>query len=492
MDDGPSEALIEALTRLWRIPAPGPEKLRVTSAFKWLGKTALLDYPGAHNGRASTSFEFALEGALRTLGLPCLLPAGRHGPHVPPAEAARLLDRAFRATQCRRRYLVPLDQAGDLPALTFGPVRLAKFSEAELRELIDATRLERVFPHLPIDTRRFSCFHWLVVEEEFLLDQRPAARASPTLFNMKLARDFGRIEPYKGRFPSPVENALFALLLAPWEEWSTELSPDWRGFRTPWVYSVVEDVFVRPLAPSSVDTLTWDISTHDDEYGETYETLEFFPLPLDEMETARGLALVDNDSWSVVEGALGCPLFETPVVHFFVRAFLSEGIDEFIAHLTTIDAALGLYADHRPSLRPKPDPYPKLKATDRLGARIAALLADSSAANLHKKLFDIRSDYVHGRGSKKDISSKEKIGARSLARRVVAALVEANEKSAPASREEFLSNLLKRGAAMLTAAPAGRAGLVAQQTLNAFLGEPQPQSPAIEAKSSSLRPGRTR
>jgi hypothetical protein len=139
MDDGPSEALIEALTRLWRIPAPGPEKLRVTSAFKWLGKTALWDYPGAHNGRASTSFEFALEGALRTLGLPCLLPAGRHGPHVPPAEAARLLDRAFRATQCRRRYLVPLDQAGDLPALTFGPVRLAKFSEAELRELIDAT-----------------------------------------------------------------------------------------------------------------------------------------------------------------------------------------------------------------------------------------------------------------------------------------------------------------------------------------------------------------
>jgi hypothetical protein len=304
-----------------------------------------------------------------------------------------------------------------------------------------------MFPHLPvIDTDHFSWCRWLVVEEELPLDPRPEARASPWRFNMMLGRDFGQIEPYKSRFPPAVENALFALLLPPWEKWTSELSIDWRGFDAPWVYSVVEDIFVQPLRPPSVDTLTWEPAFYLDGYGATVESERPVELRLDEPAAALGLALLDDDRWSAVERALGSPLFETPVAHFFVRAFLSEGVDEFIAHLTTIEAALGLRAD-----------YDKRGATSRLRARIAALLNDRSAADLHKSLFDIRSDYLHGRGSKKVISSKEKTEARRLARRVVEALVaRANEANMPASREEFLSGLLSRGVAMLTVPPADR------------------------------------
>ena len=311
-----------------------------------------------------------------------------------------------------------------------------------------------MFPGLPVDTHSFSSFRWLVVEEELLLDPRPAARASPLLFDMKLGRDFGQIEPYKGRFPPAVENALFTLLLAPWEEWSLGLNPDWRGFDAPWVYSVVEDIFARPLLPPSVDTLTWEPRIHHDECGGTIEFDCPTELPLDGSAAEQGLALFDNHRWSAVKRAFGSPLFETPVAHFFVRAFLSNGIDEFLAHLTTVEAALGLRADYCP--RPKSDPHKKLKATGRLRARLAALLADSSAADLHKRLFDIRSDYLHGRGAKKAISTKEKTEARRLARRVAEALVQANEKSAPASREEFLSNLLNEGAPLLKPLSAGR------------------------------------
>jgi hypothetical protein len=456
MNDGPSEALIEALTSLWRIPAPGPEKLRATAAFKWLSKTALLDYPSGHTGTTSR-LDYALEGALLALGVPCKLPSGRNSPHVPPAEVARLLDQAFRATRCRRRHLVPLDLAGELPELTFGPVRLGKFSELEVRQFLNATRLDRMFPHLLVDTHRFSSFRWLVVEEELPLDPRPAARASPWLFNMMLDRDFGQIEPYKGRFPPVVENALFALLLAPWEEWSAELNPGWRGFYAPWVYSVVEDIFVQPLLPPSVDTLTWEPAVYPDGYGGTVESERPVELQLHESAAALGLALLDNDRWSAVETALSSPLFETPVAHFFVRAFLSEGIDEFIAHLTTIEAALGLRADYCPSLRPNADLHKKLNSTCRLRARLVALLTDRSAADLHRRLFHLRSDYVHGRGSEKIISSKEKTEARSLARRVVEALVtQANEVNTPASREEFLSSLLDRGAPLLKTSSVGR------------------------------------
>jgi hypothetical protein len=134
-----------------------------------------------------------------------------------------------------------------------------------------------------------------------------------------------------------------------------------------------------------------------------------------------------------------------------VRAFLSEGIDEFLAHLTTIEAALGLHADYYPRLRPKPDPHGSLKgAAERVAARIAALLLDSSAACHHRRLFEIRSLYLHGRELKEAISSEQRLQARSLARRVVEALVgRVNEVSAPGSREEFLGSLLDSGAPML-------------------------------------------
>ena len=58
----------------------------------------------------------------------------------------------------------------------------------------------------------------------------------PVLFT-DMRQDFGRIEPHKERFPFVIEDALFFLLLAPWEDWSRMPQVDWRGFRIPWVYT---------------------------------------------------------------------------------------------------------------------------------------------------------------------------------------------------------------------------------------------------------------
>jgi hypothetical protein len=85
---------------------------------------------------------------------------------------------------------------------------------------------------------------------------------------------------------------------------------------------VDDNVFSRCQPPGSADTLTRE--TYDDEFGEHEE---FFRPSLDDDATRRGVAVFDHLRWSAVERALGSPLFETPVAHFSVRAFLSEGID---------------------------------------------------------------------------------------------------------------------------------------------------------------------
>ena len=50
---------------------------------------------------------------------------------------------------------------------------------------------------------------------------------------------------------------------APWEEWAEF---DW-PFRVPWVYTLSDDIFVRPFPPPSPDTLSWRPDIYDEEDG---------------------------------------------------------------------------------------------------------------------------------------------------------------------------------------------------------------------------------
>ena len=282
---GSGGTLRKPLEALWRIPPPGPDNLFSAPAFVQLSEAARTAYPNA--GRPV----FALGTALRSLGLPCGLPAYRQQMSLPVAEAARRLEAAFLARSARRRHLVPLDLADDLPTLEFGTAKLGRYSADDLLALVDGPRLRRVFPGDAFEADRLAQFHWLMVEEEVALDQPPEARAVPVLF-MNLGQDLGRIEPHKGRFPPAVEDALFFLLLAPWEEWSRMPEADWRGFRVPWVYTADEDLFVRPQSPPSPDSLAWETQAFTDAWGEVEEVERPVVLHLDDRATGcRGEAV---------------------------------------------------------------------------------------------------------------------------------------------------------------------------------------------------------
>ena len=316
------------------------------------------------------------------------------------------------------------------------------FNSAELEALFDALRLARNYPALPLEAQRLSQFHWLVVEEEVTLDPRPEARATPFMF-VDMSRDFGEIEPHLGRFPPAVESALFFLLLAPWEEWSTMQEVDWRGFRVPWIYTADKDLFVCPARPPSTESLSLEPWIVEDSWGEEIELEKPTTLPLDK-GAASGLQQFTEEAWIELEAARATSLFETPIVHFLVRAFLADGIDEVMSHMTAIEAAVGLEADHRRRLRSKPDRHPKLSPTERVAARIGAALTEAKAAQDYKDLFELRSAFVHGRAGLQKISTQQRLLARSLARRAAYALVAmAAQHARP--RTEVMADLLNQG-----------------------------------------------
>ncbi|HQS07309.1 MAG: hypothetical protein B7Y12_03020 [Rhizobiales bacterium 24-66-13] len=431
--------LLDALATLWRIPRPGPDNLLSAPTF-----VALSELCNRRYGRGKATF--ALSSALRSLGLPCGLPPDQSELALDLPTAAAALDAAYTRVMTVRRHICPLDLADDLPPMTFGGARVAQFTAEELEKLFDAPRLARNYPALPFESKRLAQFHWLVVEEDVEVDPRPEARATPFMF-VDMRRDFGEIEPHLGRFPPAVEGALFFLLLARWEEWSTMQEVDWRGFRIPWIYTLDEDLFVRPARPPNPDSFTLEPWIVEDHWGEEIELERPSTLPLDDSAKAE-LPLFTTAAWTELQAARATPLFETPVAHFLVRAFLADGIDEVMAHMTAIEAALGLEMDHKRKLRPKPDPHPKPSATERVAARIGAALADAKAVQDYKNLFELRSAFVHGRAGLQKISTPQRVLARNLARRVARAMV-ALAGHPMHSRAEVLADLLNQGVSYL-------------------------------------------
>lgn len=414
-----------ALAPLWRLAPPGPKEFFRHPAFLAFKAFCEETFPAADRG---LGFSFGIHDALRAAGLPCLMSK----PAVPAdlEEGARKIVEGFQVQTVQRRYLCPLDLADTLPAIAFGRASVRRYKARELGELFDQVRLARYFPRQPLDLARLADFQWLVVEEEVPAPPRAGQRAMPFLYE-SMNRDFGAIDPHAGQHPGPVTDALFGMLLAPWEDWHS-LETDWRAFLIPWIHLASDDLFARPRPVPSADSLTWESASHEECDGEVIEYERPVRIHLsDDAETH--LAGFDNDWWARINAALATPLFETPVKHFLVRAAFSEGMDQIMAHMTTIEAALGLHDDFQKKGMPP---------SARVRKRIEALLGDPQAALDYADLFKTRSTYVHGRTIPVLISSQRRNLARQLARRVTIALIDAaNTPFGQGGRAHFLNGL---------------------------------------------------
>lgn len=420
-----------ALSGLWSLPPPGPRSSS-DPAYRALNAALEMHY-GVRNAF------FAQNNALHSLGMPSYLPREALGRSLAPSDAARLLDLALRRRTVRRRHLCPLDLAEGFPALRFGPARVDRFSAAELTELFDAPRLARHYPTSSLQLEVLAQFHWLVIEEKVEVDSAPEARAMPFLFS-DMRRDLGETVVHARRYPAIVETVLSFLLLAPWEEWSDMLEVNWRGFVIPWIHTVDEDLFVHPSRPPTPDALT--IVEYATEVRDGVE------VELERPETFRlkdgvinDLAAWDADAWDQFSAAIQGPLFETPVLHFLLQGYASSDMDEIMAHMTTIEAAVGHIEDQKPE---KGAPHPGIRGSARVRTRVSGLLGDPAMGETYGRLFSLRSEYVHGRGGMEPVSTTTRVEARALARAVVVGLLERARKDG-ASRDAVLAALLDEG-----------------------------------------------
>jgi hypothetical protein len=110
---------------------------------------------------------------------------------------------------------------------------------------------------------------------------------------------------------------------------------------------------------------------------------------------AFGSRWPNDQTWRDVLRFRESPLFVSTIAHFFVRAFRDDGVDEFLAHITAIEAAFGLRNDHNRRKRP-PVAGKDVGATARVASRLAAAIGSDAASADFRRLFDLRSQFLHG------------------------------------------------------------------------------------------------
>jgi len=421
----PPVALRVAVAALWQLP-PG-SRYHSSPEFVRLRETCASLYPNARPG--PLRLELALENALDALGLPCRPPPTDPDLALNAAAAAAHLHAALERRTRRHLYLCPLDNADDLPECTFGANRITKFTAAGFEKLINVPRLRRVNPTWTVNADLFSEFTWLVIDA--------AAEPDPLfdLLSKPMNSDWAAIEPHRLRVPNAVKDALFAMLLVPWEDWIDNDPGFWRPFEAPWCYSVDDDLLAGRRQPPSADTLSgYYADPSEPNFVMPGRARLKRPVPSASVEIATEISRWLTDKrWNDLVTAQNSALFETPVKHFIVKAFLEQDpLDEFLAHITTIEAALGLETDYRQ----------RGGATKRVAARVSALLGSTVHRQDYCRLFKTRSIFLHGRKMDAPIPGEARLMARRLARKVVHKLVEgALSQPGPESRDEYLDEL---------------------------------------------------
>ena len=395
-----------AIERLWRLSVSSELHIHQAPEFRSLEDACRSYYlpldhsrlgPPPSLGATPDLLRRALQNFFRWNGAPWF--SGRHA----SAEAAAvILHRAFLRQSIRRTYLVPLDRlflkdrsSGSMQEATsirFGPNEVARLSGAELERRAPLHALARFGAKYECRIAKLDGFCWLAtsciepagpVERRTWLNVLNASSAS-----------VGTVGLYRPTYPTPVENALFVLLLTFVKDSRDAL---WRPFHVPWVFSFTDDPFSDAITPPDHSTLSRDIVGDEHDYFEVPDRSEVF-----EFGEQRRQAL--QDRWRDLETVLARAgtrdaNFHPLTRHFFVKALSQRGVDEIISNLSCLEATLQLKGDRN------------RRALQR---RFAHLVGDDDAAQWLSDSYRLRDDYLHSLAEPRGDSDMGRLGPRQV------------------------------------------------------------------------------
>ena len=386
-DSSAPESIRAAVKNLWGLSALPEERVLRAPAFRLLEDTCQSVYVDLEDSRLEpppaikvtlSVLGQALRNFFRWNGAPWFADS------APDHEkTAATLHRAFLRQSVLRTYLVPLDRLSledrtsgstqEVTSVRFGPNQIVRLGRGELDRRVPVDALARFGARYTFPTTDLNGFCWLTtcrtepagsIEKRTWLD----------LLNTSLA-DLDTVRLFRSTFPTPVEDALFVLLLVLLKD---PQEVPWQPFRVPWTFSFTDDLFSDAVTPPDPSALSREIV--GDERGQfevpdESETLEFgirqheaLQERWKDLETV--LARVDTDDAN----------FHPLTKHFFVKALSEHGVDEVISNVSCLEATLQLKCERN---------------RKALTKRYKRLLANDEADDWLTAPYQLRNHYLH-------------------------------------------------------------------------------------------------
>ena len=392
MPEGPDdpaapEPIRIAIENLWGLSALPEERILRAPAFRSLEDTCQSVYLGLEGSRLGqppsikvtpSVLSQALKNFFRWNGAPWFA-----GSALGHDKTASTLHSAFLRQSVCRTYLVPLDRLSledrtsgrtqEVTSVHFGPNEIVRLRRDELARRVPVSALTRFGARHTFPTEELGGFCWLTTGRT-----EPAGpierRTWLDMLNTNLA-ELNAVRLFRSTFPTPVEDALFVLLLVLLKD---PRDVPWQPFRIPWTFSFTDDLFSDPVSPPNPSALSLDIvgdGRAQFEVPDESEIFEFGPLQHEALQGRWNdhetmLARADTDDAN----------FHPLTKHFFVKALSEHGVDEIISNVSCLEATLQLKCERN---------------RKALTKRYARLLANDEADQWLTAAYQLRNDYLH-------------------------------------------------------------------------------------------------
>ena len=347
-------------------------------------------------------------------------------------EIALRLHRAFLSSQISRAYFVPLDRLSlrdrsarphkNVTNIHFGPNEVVLLTKSELSRRIPEDGLRRFGYLYEFPTERLDDRYWLIVNVK---------EKAGSIWNRTWRRFLyepigasGKTPMFKPIFPNEIEEAIFVLLLNLKKE---PKDMTWDSFTVPWIYSFTDDPFAKPNRAPDPSALSWDfvgdhgegfkVSNKSEEFDLTEENVQGLRQRWDKLQAA--LAKTDDENANIH------PL----TLHFFIKAFTEEGIDEIIANISCIEATLRL-----------PNEWSRKKSMKRY----EQLVKDKNCHQWLENAYELRNNYLHSLGDPRAaITSTDVARTRLSVLKAVDAYLNLASRYCDRNRKSLLDTLSK-------------------------------------------------
>ena len=296
-DSSAPESIRIAIKNLWGLTAFPEERVLRAPAFRLLEDTCQSVYLGLEESRlvrppsikvTPSMLSQALRNFFRWNGAPWF-----GDRPLDPEEAAASLHRAFLRRTIHRTYLVPLDRLfledrssgsrHEVTTVRFGPNEIVRLQRDELARRVPVDALARFGPRYRFPTVDLGGFCWLTTSRT-----EPAGPIERRTWINMLNTNFAELDTvrlFRSTFPTPVEDALFVLLLVLLKD---PRDVPWQPFRVPWIFSFTDDLFSDPVSPPDPSALSLDIVGDEHDQFEVPVESEIFEFGPRQHEALQG------------------------------------------------------------------------------------------------------------------------------------------------------------------------------------------------------------